>query len=193
MQLGDGRDGKRRGGLVGTVIGDPLQHVLGAGRRLVEALGRPQHPVPFGRVGFVRKDLQGQKLASVVGAMPADRAVAIGRNDDAPILAGVHRPDLVPARPSPFLRSRVVERCEGEARAEEEALGVRSDGEASRDVIRIEEEAPGRPAWDWFRSASRRSPSRRASARRSDRRSAADLISVSDRTSNLRTGPSEPR
>jgi hypothetical protein len=95
MQLGDGRNGKRRCGFVRPVVDDPFQDVLSAGSRLIEAFGRPQHPVPLGRVAFfVRKDLQGQKLASVIGAMPTDRAVAIGRDDQAPILAGIRRPNL---------------------------------------------------------------------------------------------------
>ena len=123
---------------VRSVIGHPFQHGICAVRRLVETFWRPQHPCPLGRVAFARKDLQGEKLASVLGAMPTDRAVAVGRDDDATIFAGVHRPSFVRALPSPFLRPGVVKRCERVARAQVEALGTRSNGEASPDVVFFE-------------------------------------------------------
>src|ERR1700735_1988566 len=52
------------------MIDHPLQHILGARGRFVEAFGSPQHPVPFAQFVLVRKDLQRQKLASIVCATP---------------------------------------------------------------------------------------------------------------------------
>jgi hypothetical protein len=68
--------------------------------------------------------------------MPADGA-AVSADDDAPVPAGVHRPNLVPTRLPPFLRSGVVERHEGEARAKEKALGVTSNCKASRALMSV--------------------------------------------------------
>src|SRR5271163_1073042 len=82
--------------------------------------------------------------------MPTDRAVAVGRDDDPPIPAGVDGPNLVSTLPSPSRCSGVVERGEGEARAEEEALGVRSDRDASCTLVRVERDRPGVQRWVGF-------------------------------------------
>ena len=74
--------------------------------------------------------------------MPPDRAVAVRCDDDAPIPAGVDRPNLVSARPTRFLRSRIVERGEGVARAKKEAFRVPSDRQAARDVVLCERKHP---------------------------------------------------
>ena len=130
MQSRNGRNGHRGRCAVGTVINHPFQHVLGARRRLVEPLLGPKHPV-----GLVRQHLQREQLAPVVSAVPAYRAVAIGRDHNPSIPAGVDGPDLAARLPSPFDCSSVVVRRKSKTRTEKESFAVLGYCEAPRLII----------------------------------------------------------
>ena len=85
IQLRDCRDRHRIGRLVGSAIDQPAQHPVGARRRRVKPFRRPQHPI-----FLVGKNLQCQQLAAVIGAVPADRAVAVGCDDQLPVTANIY-------------------------------------------------------------------------------------------------------
>ena len=67
---------------------------------------------------------------TVVGAIPADRAVPVRRDNDASIPAGVHRPRLAATCPAPFLRSggRRTPRGRGSSRGRSALHPARSQG-----------------------------------------------------------------
>jgi hypothetical protein len=71
--------------------GQPAERKASARKiRSSAAFGGPGDPV-----GAVAEDHEGEKLAAVVHAVPADRAVTIGGDDDPTVAGDVHRPGFV--------------------------------------------------------------------------------------------------
>ena len=86
-QFRDRVDGHRIGCGIEATVHLPLQHAEGSRCGAVEALGRPGDPVLL-----VLKHIQSQEFAAIVHAVPADGAVAIGRDHQSAITGDVDRP-----------------------------------------------------------------------------------------------------
>ena len=157
--VAEARGGVELGRLVPAAVHLPADQVLAAGRGHVVALGRPGHPALAVRVG-----VEGEQLRAVAEPVPADRAVAVGRHDQPPVAAHVHRPGGAGHGPPPQLLAGLVEQAQRPVGAEHEAPPVRRHGEAAGALVGLERQPPAvqarlgavLPALD--REAGRRGP-----------------------------------
>ena len=118
------RGGEEVGRLVPAAVELPADQILAAGRGHVVAGRRPGDP----GLGLA-VDEQRQQLLAVRPAMPADRAVVIGRDDDAAVrreidAIGDARDGLLPELPAVG-----IEGAQAIVSAEDETCSVRADGE----------------------------------------------------------------
>ena len=102
-----------------TMIHLPLQHAKRSGGRAVKAFGRPSDPVLL-----VCEHKQSQEFAAIIHAMPADGAVAIGRNHQSTITAYAHPPHRARHFLLPELFTLGVERSQGPFRSKHKTSAV---------------------------------------------------------------------
>ena len=130
---GDVGDRHAVGGGVPAAVDVPAQHALRARGRRVEPLRRPGDPVRL-----VRQRHEGEQFHPVGHAVPADGAVAIGRDNEPAVAADVDRPDDAGHGAAPELRALRIEGAQGPLCPQHEAVAIRMHREATGHLILIQ-------------------------------------------------------
>ena len=140
--VAEARGGEEVGGLFPAAVDVPADQILAAGRGHVIARGCPGHP----RLG-VAVDEQREQLPAVRPAKPADRTVAIGRDNNSAVSREIHAPGNAGGRPLPNLPALSVEGAQMPLGTKDKAGRVGANGDRKRPFVLFERDRLAGKCW----------------------------------------------